>query len=48
MNILNNTSFILKTQSCFFLEEEKTKFRDDLSELEKVLSAITLILKLII
>jgi hypothetical protein len=33
-------SFILETQSCFFLEEEKYKFRDDISELEKILSAI--------
>ena len=37
---MRTNSFILETQSCFFLEEEKYKFRDDLSELEKILSAI--------
>ena len=43
---MKTNSFIVKTQSCFFLEEEKHKFGNSISELEKILSAINRNLKI--
>ena len=43
---MRTNSYIFECKSCFFIEEEKHKFRDDMSEIEKILSAINPSLKI--